>query len=149
DHDTALAGMGAAAWCAVGLAPARPSRAAASLRAIQGGVMAGYRRAVRRRALEPSAVGIAVDAADTATRLAAHRSAASPHGQNAWLAADKSLLPDQMSPAVSPRAAGVCNRLFGQHGAIHANTLARRGAFQHPYHRNRGAQQRRQHPDSG
>ena len=38
---------------------------------------------------------------------AAHRSAASPHGQNAWLAADKSLLPDQMSPAVAPRAAGV------------------------------------------
>ncbi len=34
---------------------------------------------------------------------------------------------------------------FSQHGAIHANTLARRGAF-HPYHRNRGAQQRRQHP---
>ena len=50
-----------------GSGSSRPSCAAAGFRAIQGGVMAGYRRAVRRRALEPSAVGVAVDAADTAT----------------------------------------------------------------------------------
>ncbi len=108
----------------------------------------GHRRALRRRALEPPPVGIAVDAAGAATRPAPDRSPAYSHRQNPRLATDKNLFTAEMPAAGAPCATGLCHRLFRQHGAIYADAVAGRGAFRHADHRNRGAQQRGQHPDS-
>ena len=57
-------------------------------------------------------------------------------------------LPAEMSPAGASCAAGLCHRLFRQHGPIYADPVAGRGAFRHADHRDRRAQQRRQHPGS-
>jgi hypothetical protein len=54
----------------------------------------------------------------------------------------KNLLTAEMPAAGAPCAAGLCHRLFRQHGAIHADAVAGRGAFRHADHRNRRAQQR-------
>ena len=48
----------------------------------------------------------------------------------------------EMPAAGAPCATGLCHRLFRQHGAIHADAVAGRGAFRHADHRNRRAQQR-------
>ncbi len=144
-----LAGMGTAARHSVGMVSACPSGAAARHRPIYDCVAAGARRAVCRRALEPSAVGVTVDAAGAATCLAPDRSPAYPYRQNAGLATDKNLLPAEMSAGDTPCAAGLCHRFFRQHGAVHADAVAGRRAFRHADHRNRRAQQRGQHSASG
>lgn len=132
----------------VGVATARPSGTAARHRAIRDCFASGSRRRLYRRPLEPSAVGATVDAAGAAARLAADRSPAYPYRQNARLAAGKNFLPAEMSPAGASCAAGLCHRLFRQHGPIYADPVAGRGTFRHADHRDRRAQQRRQHPAS-
>src|SRR5690606_12962365 len=95
--------------------------------------------------LGPFAVGTAVDAVGYSTRLAWHRFASGAHSPHAGDATLETVLVNQMPAANPSSAAGVRDRLFGEHGAIYAHAVAGCRPIRYPHHRSGGIKQRWQY----